>query len=336
MKQFHHAAVAGTFDRLHSGHKSLLAKAFSIADSVSIGITTQAMTRDKQLANIVESYSERKEGLEKFLAQEGWQNRTTFFPLDDLYGPALTDQTLDALVVSTQTQEGGEAVNRQRQKNGLTPLSLVVADYIVSQDNSYLSSTRVREGEINRDGLVYKDFLRELTPYRVSEATRHNLKNPLGELLTGSETEPALAVQKLKQKINQTTTVFTVGDIVSQAVISFDIAVALAIIDGKSKRQVVALPAIKQVEKGVVINPAGTIGREIVDALSHEEQYWLEGTIDRQIIIEGEEDLVVLPLILLAPLQSVVCYGQPGEGLVMVPVTEDKKTAVVRLLSQRE
>ena len=41
--------------------------------------------------------------------------------------------------------------------------------------------------------------------------------------------------------------------------------------------------------------------------------------------IIGEEDLLTLPAILLAPLGSAVLYGISGTGMIKVVVTEEKK-----------
>jgi len=47
--------------------------------------------------------------------------------------------------------------------------------------------------------------------------------------------------------------------------------------------------------------------------------------------IKGEEDLLTLPAVLFAPLDSVVCYGQPGKGMVLVKVTEEKKRGALKI-----
>lgn len=52
------------------------------------------------------------------------------------------------------------------------------------------------------------------------------------------------------------------------------------------------------------------------------------------ILIDGEEDLLVLPAIIYAPLGARVYYGQPGEGLVEVVVTHRKKRQALALLGK--
>ena len=44
-------------------------------------------------------------------------------------------------------------------------------------------------------------------------------------------------------------------------------------------------------------------------------------------MVKGEEDLAVLPCLLIAPEDAVILYGQPNEGLVFVNVSEGKDKA---------
>jgi len=52
------------------------------------------------------------------------------------------------------------------------------------------------------------------------------------------------------------------------------------------------------------------------------------------ICVSGQEDLAVLPAILLAPMGSFVIYGQPGQGFVVVEVLEKTKLKTLLLLSR--
>jgi hypothetical protein len=48
--------------------------------------------------------------------------------------------------------------------------------------------------------------------------------------------------------------------------------------------------------------------------------------------IMGEEDLLGLPLIHSLPLGSVMFYGQPGMGVVMIEVNEETKGKFARFI----
>lgn len=54
------------------------------------------------------------------------------------------------------------------------------------------------------------------------------------------------------------------------------------------------------------------------------------------ILVEGEEDLVALPAIAVAPEGAHVVYGQPGEGMVHVDVTDDHRREMRDLLERFE
>jgi len=50
------------------------------------------------------------------------------------------------------------------------------------------------------------------------------------------------------------------------------------------------------------------------------------------IMVDGEEDLAVLPAVLLSPATSIVMYGQPGIGGVLVRVDDAVRKRVGSLL----
>jgi hypothetical protein len=51
-----------------------------------------------------------------------------------------------------------------------------------------------------------------------------------------------------------------------------------------------------------------------------------------RIIVDGEEDLLVIPVCIYAPENSVVMYGQPNEGLVIVHITPEIQAKVQKIL----
>ncbi|MHA1316345.1 MAG: DUF359 domain-containing protein [Candidatus Heimdallarchaeaceae archaeon] len=79
------------------------------------------------------------------------------------------------------------------------------------------------------------------------------------------------------------------------------------------------------------INPPGeiTLGacQKIRDALKLD-------SIKTIIKIDGEEDLLVLPVVFEVSTNSKVLYGQPKEGLVVVSVTEERKQFVKKLVEK--
>ena len=68
---------------------------------------------------------------------------------------------------------------------------------------------------------------------------------------------------------------------------------------------------------------------QLVDALT----YAVDHT-PVTIIVDGEEDLAVIPLVIAAPLASVVLYGQPNEGVVLRVIDDRAKAAARNLLGQ--
>ena len=62
---------------------------------------------------------------------------------------------------------------------------------------------------------------------------------------------------------------------------------------------------------------------------------WTDRTGYRTVEVKGEEDLLGFPAVLFMPLGSLVLYGQPQEGVVMIKVTEAAKNKLVRFIHQR-
>ena len=142
------AAVAGTFDILHDGHRRLLKRAFEEGDSVAVGITSDRMASLSRKETV--PFYLRKKALEEFLSSMGkpW----TVFEIDDMYGPAEIMDTADVLVVSEETLGNGEKVNEERISRGLKPLKLSVVPLAMSCEGSKISAGAILEGRYSRDG----------------------------------------------------------------------------------------------------------------------------------------------------------------------------------------
>jgi len=149
-------ALGGTFDVLHAGHRHLLSEAFKLGDVVLIGVTNDQLVATLHKKHQVRSFSSRVRDLDRFLKTRRWSQRARINALREPYGPAASQKRLQALIVSKGTLPSGRRLNRLRQQNGLQPLDLVVVDLTKAADGKPISTTRIRNGEIDPQGRVLK------------------------------------------------------------------------------------------------------------------------------------------------------------------------------------
>ncbi|MBD3216144.1 MAG: DUF359 domain-containing protein [Candidatus Lokiarchaeota archaeon] len=188
---------------------------------------------------------------------------------------------------------------------------------------------------------------------KVPEDRRHLFAQPLDTLISGPRKETIPKVENKFRKLNIDGSEFNfyiVGDIVAQDFLASDFLrpyIKICIIDEKTQRKNIQIDGIDFFEEiRTLKNPKGTISKHswdvLEDILTLEKRTLLK-------IIEGEEDLLVLPLISLLPLDTetinFVFYGQPPitdsahqipEGIVVVEVTKKIKKNVNRFLKFME
>jgi cytidyltransferase-like protein len=144
--------LGGTFDRFHKGHKKLLETALELGDTVLIGVTTEKMLENHPKTHEVDSYRERVRVLTTFLEEKNCTDRAVIIPLNDSYGPTLSDASMDVIIVSLETAFRAREINRVRVKRGLKPLKIMVLNMVLAEDGNPISSNRIRRGEIDREG----------------------------------------------------------------------------------------------------------------------------------------------------------------------------------------
>ncbi|KAI0399845.1 cytidylyltransferase [Xylaria palmicola] len=184
--------LGGTFDHLHAGHKLLLTAAAILLEVPQdpataparfiIGVTGDELLKRKKYAELVQSWDLRVANVVEFLAsilqpsKGGWANPDVTKTADevvaryrggaieihcvvlqDAFGPTVTEQDMNVLVVSGETRSGGDAVNARRRELGWHNLEIFEVD-VLDADESFdgpsqskkdfatkISSTAIRE-----------------------------------------------------------------------------------------------------------------------------------------------------------------------------------------------
>jgi len=155
-KKFKTVAVGGTFDEFHKGHRILLMKAFEVGEQVLIGLCSDEFVKKLNKPHPTAPYEQRLEELKAFLHAHNFLERTRIISLDDVYGVTLSKGCVEALVVSKETEPTAVKINEKRKEIGLPPLNMVVIDMVPSENHVPISTTRIRRGEIDREGLLLK------------------------------------------------------------------------------------------------------------------------------------------------------------------------------------
>jgi len=153
-------AVGGTFDPVHDGHRALLEKALEIGDDeVVVGLTSDELApKTRPKPREIRPFEKRRESLLEELErldEHGREFRVE--KLEDPYGVASEEPDFDALVVSPETEGGGEKINEIREERGYEPLEVVVVPHVIADDGEPISSTRVVEGVIDVNGNLLQD-----------------------------------------------------------------------------------------------------------------------------------------------------------------------------------
>jgi uncharacterized protein (UPF0218 family) len=114
--------------------------------------------------------------------------------------------------------------------------------------------------------------------------------------------------------------IYAVGDVVTHNLQKRGITPAIAVVDGYTMRLPCKRMPVFPGECIKVKNPAGTLTDDLIRALDHAIRY-----PPVTVIVDGEEDLAVIPLVIAAPNGAVVLYGQPHQGVVLRVVNHQAK-----------
>ncbi len=164
-----------------------------------------------------------------------------------------------------------------------------------------------------------------MTFYRPSEEDRERLKQPRG---------PVFEDEKLVEELQERdfSKLIAVGDRVSKDIAESQVSADLYIADGLVQREETDRRYFNQInaERTFKIeNPAGEISEEAWKTVRKASA--LECTT--MIEVDGEEDLLAITALVFAPENSLVVYGQPGEGAVLMEKNKENKEFVEGLVN---
>ena len=151
MSKFSLVAMGGTFDIIHRGHLTLLSNAFAISDKVIIGLTSDEFAAKKgKIPN--NKYDKRLENLTTSISKEFPNASFQISKLDDDFGPAVLEKEVEALVVSDETSNQGNVLNKLRSEKNLPPAQIITVPMFLAKDGTRVSTTRIKNSEIDSEG----------------------------------------------------------------------------------------------------------------------------------------------------------------------------------------
>jgi len=154
---------------------------------------------------------------------------------------------------------------------------------------------------------------------------RDQLKNPLGNLISDNDPNK----ENIIKKISAESIIISVGDRTTENMLQLGLKPQIQFIDGIEKRNQRIVSTDDAVNTNLSCrNPPGEITEESIQVI----QKAFSSELPVRITVDGEEDLLVLPVCIFAPENSVVMYGQPNEGLVIVHITPEIRAKVQKIL----
>ena len=154
---------------------------------------------------------------------------------------------------------------------------------------------------------------------------RDQLKNPLGNLVSDNDPNK----ENIIKKFTAESIVITVGDRTTENILQLGLKPQIQIIDCLEKRNQRIAPIDDTINTKLSCkNPPGEITEESIQIIK--KAFSSEPPV--RIVVDGEEDLLVVPVCIFAPENSVVMYGQPNEGLVIVRITPKIRAKVQKIL----
>ena len=148
---FDTVATGGTFDIMHKGHYMLLLKAFEVGNQVIIGLSSDNYANQKK-KKITNDYPIRLKNLRNFIAEKFNKSNYSIYELNNFYGPTVLNREVKAIVTTESSKENCIKINNLRESKNIENLEIVIVPLVEDHEGKVISSTRIRQGEIDWNG----------------------------------------------------------------------------------------------------------------------------------------------------------------------------------------
>ena len=186
---------------------------------------------------------------------------------------------------------------------------------------------------IDCEGKLWVDDEQKKQTYHFHMGLDEELKKPNGDLFTGPEDSPEVAMSSAMENLAPGS-IIAVGDVCAATLLEMGVVADIAVVDGMTKR--VELDDKVDLSKFEIHlsahNPPGQITPSLFKAVARA----LHNDQTTCIEVDGEEDLAPIVIHLLAPIGTNVVYGQPNKGVVLRVTTLEAKEQCRNLLSKFE
>lgn len=162
--------------------------------------------------------------------------------------------------------------------------------------------------------------------YKLPEEMRTSLAAPLGTVFSAEEVEGP----DFQQVVKSASMTVTVGDRVTDTLGAMGRTPDVQVVDGVERRMAREAPTVPYARLVRVKNPAGTLTAEAIVGMKNA----FLGKKPVRVMVEGEEDLMAMLAIAMAPVSAMVFYGQPGVGVVAVKANAFSKSRNRALLAK--
>jgi len=315
------------FDRMHLGHEVMIDRLVEMPEPIA-GVTSgELVAGGLQLESLIQPLDIRVARLKEYLVKVKLEDVVEVRPVSKRAELLAIEERVTFMMYEgpccTEIQSG--ALKKRKEILGDTD-KIEFLKPVRADDGDKIASARIRLGQIDRMGRRLKGTAE---PPRILQVDgRPGLKTPKGDVFHVKEGPPEKRVIE-RIRTESPAQVISVGDVTTATLQKEGYTPDVMIIDGITKRGSYEGEFSAETEY-LIYNPAAAIYPEAWSTIA--------SAIDNQqptlVKVDGEEDLLGFPAVLLAPEESIILYGQPDVGIVWIPVSRENQKLARSLLEE--